>query len=138
MLTKISLLIGSGIYLLLTALHLYYTFFTHKLDPRKKETIESMKADQMNLTRQTSVWNAWIGFNGSHSLGGIFLGSINILLVVKYPTVICTSVSILVLNVLVSAAYLLLAKKYWFSSPTLGIGIAAFCYVLALLSALIN
>ena len=133
---KVLLLIGSGIFLLLASGHLYYTFFTDRLYPRKEETIELMKNDSMNLTNKTTVWSLWIGFNGSHSLGGIFLGLVNILLVLRYPMIICDSVALLGLNVIISASYLFLAKMYWFNTPLTGISIATLCYVLALLSAI--
>ena len=56
-------LIGTSalIPLVLGTLHLAYTFHGPKLLPRDPAVIEAMKATTMVITRETTVWNAWIG-----------------------------------------------------------------------------
>lgn len=64
---------GSAIFLVLGTIHLAYTFFSDKFLARQAETVERMKADVPVLTRQTTMWNAWVGFNASHSSGAMFI-----------------------------------------------------------------
>ena len=71
---------GAVIYGLLAGLHLLYTFFTNKFSVRDSATEEMMKKAYPVLTRKTTMWKAWIGFNGSHSIGGIYLGIVNLYL----------------------------------------------------------
>jgi hypothetical protein len=43
-----------------------------------------MKSISPMLTRETTMWKAWIGFNASHSSGITFIGVINCIQGVKY------------------------------------------------------
>ena len=58
----------------LGALHLLYTFHGTKLLPRESGVRETMESSGLELTQQTTVWRAWIGFNASHSLGALLFG----------------------------------------------------------------
>jgi hypothetical protein len=131
MLPKIFWLLGSCIYLVLGALHLFYTFFTTKFDPRNKDVIEEMKNTSPRLTNETTLWKTWIGFNASHSTGAIFFGSINAILAIEYFPVIENSFLISLLTICTSGFYLWLGKKYWFSIPFTGILIATCCFIAA-------
>ncbi|MEP7374332.1 MAG: hypothetical protein ABI675_13135 [Chitinophagaceae bacterium] len=129
MLVKILWLSGSGIFLVLGTLHLYYTFFTGKFNARNKTVTTEMKNTSPVLTGETTMWNAWIGFNASHSAGAIFFGLINILLAAQYFPVIQNSVLVILLNITTVVFYCWLAKKYWFRVPFTGILLATGCFV---------
>ena len=73
MIEQILLIIGAAIFGVLGALHLYYTFFTNMFMTCDKKVAEAMKATSPLLTDRTTMWATWIGFNGSHSLGAIFI-----------------------------------------------------------------
>jgi hypothetical protein len=122
---------GSGIFLLLGIVHLYYTFFTNKFAPFNKSTLVEMKYSTLLLTKKTTVWKAWTGFNASHSLGAAFFGLINIILAAQYFFILQHSPGLLVINILMPLAYLALAKKYWFNIPFTGILIASVCLIMA-------
>jgi hypothetical protein len=125
----ILLLLGASIFGVLGGLHLAYTFFSHKLLPRDPAVIDAMKSTSPVLTRQTTVWDAWIGFNASHSLGAILFAVFYILLGVQHPQVLVQSTSFAVLGVATGAAYLWLAHAYWFRVPFLSIAIATACFI---------
>lgn len=129
MLSKILWLSGSAIFVILGTLHLCYTFFTTKFNPRNKDAIEEMKNTSPRLTHETTMWKAWIGFNASHSSGAIFIGLVNIILAAEYFYVLEKSFLLSFLTILTSVFYLWLAKKYWFSIPYTGILIAACCFI---------
>jgi hypothetical protein len=90
-----------------------------------------MKTTSPVLTPDTTMWNAWIGFNASHSAGIIFIGLINILLAVQYFPLVQNSILIPLLNIVTAGFYLWLAKKYWFSIPFTGALIATCCFIIA-------
>ncbi|MGB4845393.1 MAG: hypothetical protein WBP16_13080 [Ferruginibacter sp.] len=131
MAAKILWITGSFIYLLLAGLHLVYTFFSNKFLARDTNTVELMKKTHPVLTKDTTMWKAWIGFNGSHSAGGIFLGAINIILAIFYFEFLSGATPILLLTVITSLFYVFLGIKYWFKIPLTGVAIASICYIAA-------
>jgi len=131
MIEQILLIIGAAIFGVLGVLHFYYTFFTDKFMTRDRKVAEAMKGTSPLLTKQTSVWNAWMGFNGSHSLGAIFIAVFYILLAVTHMDVIRETRAFILLAVLIGLSYLVLAIKYWFRIPMIGILIATLCFIVS-------
>lgn len=129
MLSKALWLCGSAIFFILGALHLAYTFFTTKFDPRNRSVTDEMKNTSLRLTDKTTVWKAWIGFNASHSAGAIFFGLINTILAAKYFYIVENSFILSLLTIITSFFYLWLAGKYWFTIPFISILIAVCCFV---------
>ena len=131
MIEQILLIIGATIFGVLGALHLYYTFFTNMFMTRDRKVAEAMKATSPLLTDRTTMWATWIGFNGSHSLGAIFIAVFYILLATTHMEAIRETKSFILLAVLIGASYLYLAIKYWFRIPLIGILIATICFVIS-------
>ena len=125
------ILLGASIFGLLGSLHLAYTFHGDKLLPRDRAVIGAMKATSLVLTRQTSFWNAWIGFNASHSLGAILFAAVYILLAAQHMDVLLRSRELVLVGVANTLAYLWLAHAYWFRVPFAGIAIASACFLAA-------
>jgi hypothetical protein len=123
---------GSAIFLGLGSLHLYYTFYSEKFNPRNPVATSEMKRTSLRITKDTTVWNAWIGFNASHSSGAMYFGIINIILTIFFFDVIGKSVLLGFINVATAAFYLFLAKRYWFRIPLIGILIATLSFLVAL------
>lgn len=131
MIGKILWIGGSSIYIILAGVHLLYTFFTNKFSVRDQETEERMKITHPILTNKTTMWKAWIGFNGSHSIGGIFFGSINLIFATCYFELLESSIGLLLLTCGTSFFYLFLGFKYWFVIPRTGILISTVCFGIA-------
>jgi hypothetical protein len=91
-----------------------------------------MKSTPVRISKETSMWKAWIGFNASHSAGAIFFGVINSLLVFHYFWIIKESVFILFLTSSFVLFFLFLAKAYWFRVPLIGVLIATLCFALSI------
>lgn len=125
------ILTGSLVLLVLGTIHLLYTFFTDKFFTRIQETGDMMKLDSPILTRKTSVWKAWIGFNASHSIGVLFFALINIAVALENFELFQSSNYLLVLDNVMVLFYLFLAKKYWFIRPLVGIFITFICFATA-------
>ncbi|RDC65435.1 LIC_13387 family protein [Adhaeribacter pallidiroseus] len=123
--------IGSCILILLGAIHLYYTFLTNKFSSDNQTLMAAMKTSFMLLTKQTTIWKAWIGFNASHSMGVIFIGIVNFYLAVNYFAIFETDVFFFLFTISVVAFYVWLAKKYWFKIPFTGLVIAFICYIVS-------
>jgi len=131
MVVKLLWLTGAAIFLILGTIHLLYTFFTNKFDARNKDVTQTMKDTSPVLTRDTTMWKAWIGFNASHSAGAIFFGLINSILVLQYFSVIQHSLLLHLLNIITAMFYLWLGKKYWFKIPFTGILVSTICFIAA-------
>jgi hypothetical protein len=71
LLASILMVLSSAIILGLGAIHLIYTFSGKKLTPRNPALQVRMAKVSPVITRQTTMWKAWVGFNASHSYGAI-------------------------------------------------------------------
>jgi len=128
---QILMILGLAIMGILGTIHLVFTFFTNKFNAFDITVTEGMKNSTLILTKETSVWNAWIGFNASHSLGVMFFAAIYIYLCLFHFSIVKSSVWLAALPVLFSLCYLVLAIIYWFSVPFMGILISTVCFVCA-------
>ena len=124
---------GAAIFGLLGTLHLLYTFFTDRFEPRDAAAGAAMRATSPRLTRRTSVWSAWVGFNASHSLGAMLFAAVYGLLALAHPDWLRASPALLGLGVATCLAYLALAARYWFRTPLLGIALGTACVSLGAL-----
>jgi len=116
----------------LGALHLLYTFRGTKLHPRDPDLRARLEQAPLVLTRQTTMWKAWIGFNASHSYGALLFGSVYGYLALAHGACLFQSWFLLSLGLLALVGYAFLGKIYWFSVPYRGILLATALYVGAL------
>ena len=89
----------------------------------------------MVITRETTMWKAWVGFNASHSYGALLFGAIYGYLALAHSPFLFRSWFLLSLGLLALVAYAFLGKLYWFSVPFRGILLATSLYVIALVIA---
>src|SRR5215510_459815 len=100
------LLTGSAaILLLLGLLHLLYTFHGPKLLPRDAELQARMSSVSPVITRQTTMWKAWVGFNASHSFGAILFGLVYGYLALAQSSLLFRSPFLLLVGLLLLAGY---------------------------------
>lgn len=135
MLSTPLMVTSAGIILILGALHLAYTFRGPKLLPRDRALQAAMNEIHPVITRQTTMWRAWVGFNASHSMGAILFGLIYAFLALYHAQLLFHSVYLLSVGFAMLAGLLALGKIYWFRVPFIGIGISLLCYVASILSA---
>lgn len=131
MLAQTLIIAGASLFGLLGTLHLAYTFFSRKFDPRDAAAQAAMKATSPKLTSRTSVWDCWVGFNASHSLGAMLFAAVYLVLAVSHMDLLRRSPALMILAVLGAASYLALARRYWFRTPIVGVGLATACFVAA-------
>src|SRR3990172_5864898 len=95
------------------------------LSPRDPAVGDAMARDTILLTRRTTVWLAWVGFNLSHSLGLLLIGVVVVLIGRTSASFQAQAAVFLPLAVLVSATYVVLGVRYWFRTPIIGISLAS-------------
>lgn len=133
MTAKYLWIFGALILTVLGTIHLVYTFFTNKFSPRNELFEKEMKITTLVLTKETTMWKAWIGFNASHSAGAMFIGFINLYLAIQYFSLFQSDHFFFIFNIITVGFYLWLAKKYWFKIPFAGITITFICFVISYL-----
>ena len=124
---------SAAIVLLLGLIHLLYTFHGPKLLPRDPELRTRMQDVSPVITRQTTMWRTWIGFNASHGFGLILFGAVYGYLSLVHSAFLFQSTFLLSLGLLLLLGYVFLAQRYFFRTPFLGILLATFLYALGLI-----
>jgi hypothetical protein len=130
-----SWLLAASAFLLLAmgSYHLLLTFRGSSFNPRDEAVRTAMEAVSPKLTSQTSMWNAWIGFNASHSFGAMLFGLVYGYLALAEPATLFRSVFLQFIGLALLASYCLVAARYWFKSPLRGVLLSASLYAAALI-----
>jgi len=123
---------SAGVILLLGLAHLLFTFRGQRLHPREPAVMAAMQQALPRITRETTMWRAWVGFNASHSYGAILFGLVWGWLALVHPALLFGSPFLLALGALLLGAYVHLGWRYWFSIPFRGIVLASLLYAMAL------
>ncbi len=124
---------GALVILALGLAHLWFTLVGTKLHPRSHSLRQAMEADSPVITRQTTMWKAWVGFNASHSYGAILFGLVYGYLAVAEAEFLFGAPFLLVVGLCLLFGYVVLGKRYWFSVPFRGIVLATALYAVALI-----
>ena len=128
-----SLVTASAMIILsLGLIHLLYTFRGNKLHPRDAELEARLRGVSPVISRETTMWKAWIGFNASHSFGAILFGAVYGYLAIIHGSFLLQSRFLMLLGLLLLAGYVFLGKLYWFSVPFRAIVVATALYVAGL------
>jgi uncharacterized membrane protein len=128
-------LIAASAYIIfaLGVIHLVYTFRGNKFHPRDEALMARMKEVSPVITRETTMWKTWVGFNASHSYGAILFGLTYGYLAIAAPEFLLQSRFLLLLGLTLLLGYVFLGKRYWFSVPSRGILLATVLYLAALI-----
>lgn len=129
MTAKLLVLLSAGIAFLLGGIHLYYTFTGTSLLPRDAELRNAMSQAHLGITKETTVWRAWVGFNASHSMALILFGLVYGYLALAQPKLLFASGYLLAVGFAMLAGLAVLAKLYWFSIPLAGMLVALAAYL---------
>ena len=135
MVPRILVAASAAISLLLGLLHLAYTFFTRRLNPRDDGLERDMRQVSPRITSQTTMWKAWIGFNASHSVSLILFGAIYGYLLLFAWTLLVHSAFFVGLGIAFFVSYSLLAKLYFFRTPLIAVALAGLLYSLGIVIA---
>lgn len=123
---------SAGVLLLFGTAHLVFTFHGPKFDPRDPQLKVLMQQVSPVISRDTTMWKAWIGFNASHSYGAMLYGAVYGYLALWHPDFLFQSWFLLALGLVLLAGLVFLGHVYWFSTPYRGILFASALYLAAL------
>jgi hypothetical protein len=126
------MVVSAGITFTLGVIHLVYTFWGPMLTPRDPALQISMSQIAPVITKETTMWRCWVGFNASHSMGLILFGLIFGFLALAHDRLLFQSPFLLVVGLAMLGALAVLCKVYFFSAPLMGISIALACYVVSI------
>lgn len=131
MLEQVLLVAGALIFGVLGSIHLLYTLAGKKFDPRDAATRVAMQATSPVISRRTTMWQAWIGFNASHSLGAMVFAAFMLLLALLHMDFLRANPTFAWLAFANAAAWFAVGWRYWFRTPLVGIGLAGVCFLIA-------
>jgi hypothetical protein len=129
------MLASAGMILALGVMHVWFTFRGNKLAPRDAALEAHMREISPVISRQTTMWMAWVGFNASHSMGAILFGLVYGYLALMQGALLFQSVFLQAVGFLMLCGWLIVGKRYWFNAPLRGIAISFACYVVAVVLA---
>jgi hypothetical protein len=123
------MVLSAGIVLTLGVVHIAYTLWGPNLTPRDPALQISMSQVAPVITKETTMWRCWVGFNATHSLGLILFGFIFGFLALAHGQLLFNSSFLLIVGLAMLAGLVVLSKLYFFSAPLVGMSVALACYV---------
>jgi hypothetical protein len=126
---RILMVLSASIVFTLGAVHLAYTFRGPELTPRDPALQVSMTPISPVITKETSMWQCWVGFNASHSMGLILFGLVFGYLAITQGQLLFRSPFLLIVGLAMLGGFVVLCKVYFFSAPLTGMSISLACYV---------
>jgi hypothetical protein len=129
----ILLILGGAVFGVLGGLHAIYTLLDlrnpRRLVPADPSVAQAMANSAVRLSRGgTDMWRAWVGFNFSHSLGVLLFAALAVWAGSRIKTL---PVGIIPALTLIGCFYLVLALRYWFRTPAIGVAIGTGCFAAA-------
>src|SRR5580698_4562493 len=123
------MVLSASIIFTLGVVHFVYTFWGPKLTPREPALQISMSQISPVITRETTMWRCWMGFNASHSMGLILFGLVFGFLALAHDQFLFQSLFLLGVGLAMLAGFVVLSKVYFFRVPLTGVSISLACYV---------
>jgi hypothetical protein len=127
--------IAGVIYAVLGSLHAVYTLLDERdpkrLAPDDPAVVAAMQGSKLRLSRgATTMWQAWISFNLTHSLAALMLGAACFIVAACFRLFAFPPGALFALAG-VSALVTLIGLRYWFTVPRVGSLIATLCLLAA-------
>lgn len=126
---RILMVLSASIIFALGLVHLVYTFWGSMLTPRDPALQISMSQISPVITRETTMWRCWVGFNATHSMALILFGLVFGYLALAHGRLLFRSPFLLVVGLAMLSGLVVLCKVYFFRAPLTGVCISLTCYV---------
>jgi hypothetical protein len=126
---RILMILSASIIFTLGVVHLVYTFWGAKLTPRDPALEISMNQVSPVITKETTMWRAWVGFKASHSMGLILFGLVFGYLALVHGQLLFQSPFLLLVGLAMLGGFVVLCKVYFFRAPLTGVCISLACYL---------
>jgi hypothetical protein len=129
--------IAGLIYSVLGVLHVVFTLLDERnprrLAPDDPAVLAAMQNSTLRLSRgATTMWQAWISFNLTHSLAALMLGAACFIMAAVLRIFAFPPLALFALAG-VSALISLIGLRYWFGVPRAGSLVATVCLLVAAL-----
>ena len=132
MTARLLMVLSASILLTLGTMHLAYTFWGTSLAPRDPALQVSMSSISPILTKETTMWRCWMGFNASHSMGLILFGLIYGYLALAHDQLLFRSPFLLVVGLAMLACLVFVCRLYFFRAPLMGVSISFVFYAVSI------
>jgi hypothetical protein len=123
------MVLSASIIFTLGVVHLAYTFWGAKRTPRDPALEISMSQIAPVITKETTMWRAWVGFNASHSMGLILFGLVFGYLALVHGQLLFQSPFLLLVGLAMLGGFVVLCKVYFSRAPLTGVCISLACYL---------
>jgi hypothetical protein len=129
--------IAGLVYAVLGLLHAIYTLLDERnptrLAPDDPAVVTAMQGSKLRLSRgATTMWQAWISFNLTHSLAALMLGAACFIVAACFRVFAFPPGALFALAG-VSLLVTLIGQRYWFAIPRVGSLVATSCLLAAAL-----
>lgn len=137
-LAKTFLFAGGLTFLTLGGLHAALTFRDLKRPrafiPVDDALREAMQDASLRLHSDVKLWDAWMGFNLSHSFGLLIFGCGTIILATSLNAAYQTSPLLQLALIAIACAYFVMALRFWFWIPAAGTAFGAALLIAAFIT----
>jgi hypothetical protein len=123
------MVLSASIIFTLGVVHLVYTFWGPTLTPRDPALQISMSQISPVITKETTMWRCWVGFNASHSMGLILFALVFGYLALAHDQLLFPSPFLLVVGLAMLGGLVVLCKIYFFRVPLTSVCISLACYL---------
>lgn len=135
MLIGALLVIAGLIYAVLGLLHAVFTLMDERnprrLAPDDPTVTAAMQTSKMRLSRgATTMWQAWISFNLTHSLAALLFGAACFIVAAHMGLFVFSPWALFTLAA-VSLVFAVIGLRYWFGVPRAGTLVATACLTAA-------
>jgi hypothetical protein len=129
MAAQVLIIASAGIVSLLGVVHLTYTFRGRLLTPRDPALQTAMNRVSPVISKETTMWRCWVGFNATHGIGLILFGLVFGYLAIVDARLLFASPFLLAVGLAALVGYAVLAKACFFSVPFIGVLISTICFI---------
>lgn len=138
MAATVLMVLSAGLLLAIGLLHLVYTFHGPKLRPRDRSLQIRMDEVSPVITRETTMWRCWLGFNVTHSMCLMLFGLVYGFLAIFHASVLFASAYLLGVGLLLVGGMVALSKAYFFRSPFVAVSTGLVLYVASFVAAMVQ
>jgi len=137
-LSEVFFLVGAALFGVLGVAHGVLTLqdlrMPRSFTPTDENLRRAMAEITLRLAPRTTMWNAWVGFNLSHSLGLLVFGTVFGALALRDFGMVAESLFLRLGAVVVGVIYALLALRFWFWVPAVLSAAGTLCFVVSAFS----
>jgi hypothetical protein len=107
------MVLSASVIFTLGVVHFVYTFWGPKLTPRDPALQISMSQISPVITKETTMWRCWVGFNASHSMGLILFALVFGFLALVHGRLLFQSPFLLIVGLAMLGGFVVLGKVYF-------------------------